>query len=77
MKKIQVIGSGCAKCQQLADIVQQAAAELGLDCDFEKVTDPAKMAEMGVMITPALAVDGEVVLVGKVLPIDDVKSLIS
>jgi small redox-active disulfide protein 2 len=76
MKKIQVIGTGCAKCKQLADIVQQAAAELGLEYDFEKVTDPAKMTEMGVMITPALAVDGNVVLVGKVLPIDDVKSLL-
>ncbi len=77
MKKIQVLGAGCPRCQQLTDVAEQGALELGLEYEIDKITDMEKIQGMGVMITPALAVDGDVKVVGKVPPIDDVKSLIS
>ena len=66
MKKIQILGTGCAKCQKLADHTKQAADNLGLDYEMEKVTDINQIMGFGVMTTPALAVDGKVLLVGKV-----------
>ncbi|MBN2566316.1 MAG: TM0996/MTH895 family glutaredoxin-like protein [Candidatus Eisenbacteria bacterium] len=63
--KIQVLGTGCPKCKALAERVERAVAELGLDCDIEKITDIREIMAYGVMITPALAVDGEVKMSGK------------
>jgi small redox-active disulfide protein 2 len=77
MKKIQVLGAGCPRCQQLAQQVEEAALSMGLDYELERVSDPGEFARRGVAITPALVVDGEVVLVGKVLPTEDIASLIS
>ena len=70
--KIQVLGSGCDKCKKLAANAQEAAAKLGLDCEIEKITDINKITEFGVMMTPALVVDGKVVCVGKVLSPDEI-----
>ncbi|MBI4909514.1 MAG: TM0996/MTH895 family glutaredoxin-like protein [Acidobacteria bacterium] len=64
--KIQILGTGCAKCQQLTENAKAAAAGLGLDYEVEKVTDIVRIIEFGVMATPALAVDGKVKLAGKV-----------
>jgi small redox-active disulfide protein 2 len=64
--KIQILGTGCAKCQKLSDNAKQAADELGLDYELVKVSDIKDIAAFGVMMTPALAVDGEVKLAGKV-----------
>jgi small redox-active disulfide protein 2 len=64
--KIQILGTGCAKCNALAENTRSAADGLGLDYDMVKVTDLAEIASYGVMITPALAIDGEVKLAGKV-----------
>lgn len=66
MIKIQILGTGCAKCQKLLESAQQAADELGLDYQLEKISDIKDIASFGVMMTPALAVDGKVKLVGKV-----------
>ncbi len=74
---VQVLGPGCKRCQALAAITQQAMNELGIGGDIEKVTDYAQMAAMGVMSTPALAIDGTVVLVGQVPDVDHVKSLLA
>ena len=76
MIKIQILGTGCAKCAKLAELAQTAAGELGLDCEVDKVTDIVKIADFGVMMTPALVVDGEVKAVGKVPPLDEVKRLL-
>jgi small redox-active disulfide protein 2 len=65
--KVQVLGSGCPKCKLLEQHAREAVAELGLEAEVEKVTDSEAIMEMGVMMTPALAVDGEVKSVGKVL----------
>lgn len=64
--KIQILGTGCAKCNQLASATQAAAGRLGLDCEMEKVTDFIRFAEFGVMITPALVVDGKLKVAGRV-----------
>jgi small redox-active disulfide protein 2 len=66
MKKVQILGTGCAKCQKLAENASRAADELGIDYQLVKVTDIKEIASFGVMMTPALAVDGTVKLVGKV-----------
>jgi small redox-active disulfide protein 2 len=77
MKTLQILGTGCAKCNQLAAAAKQAAAETGIECQIEKITDFMRFADFGVMITPALVVDGEVKVAGKVPSIDELKKLIS
>ena len=74
---IKILGSGCAKCDSLETAARTAAVELGIDADFEKVTDPAEIASWGVMATPALVVDDDVVLSGRVPSADDVKALLA
>lgn len=74
---IKILGSGCAKCAQLEAAARAAADELGIDAAFDKVTDPAEIASWGVMATPALVVDDEVVLVGRVPGPDAVRELIA
>jgi small redox-active disulfide protein 2 len=76
MTKIQILGSGCAKCRQLAAVAEQAAHDLGLQYELEKVTDVKRYAEFGVMFTPALVVDGVVKLSGKVPSFDEARKLL-
>ena len=75
--KIQILGSGCAKCRALTAVAEQAAQDLGLTYEFEKVTDVNRFADFGVMFTPALVVDGAVKLSGKVPSLDEAKKLLS
>ena len=70
--KIEILGSGCAKCRQLEEVVKEAVSQQGKFVQIEKVDQIAKIMEYGVMSTPALMIDGEVVSVGKVLSVDDV-----
>ena len=70
--KVQVVGSGCAKCKLLEQHAREAVATLGLDGEVEKVTDMTAIAAMGVMSTPALAVDGMVKSAGRVLSADEI-----
>lgn len=77
MTKIQILGSGCAKCRQLTAIAEQAAQDLGLQYELEKVTDVNRYADFGVMFTPALVVDGVVKLSGKVPSFDEARTLLS
>ena len=76
MKKIVVLGPGCAKCTKLAENVREAADALGLEFTLEKVTDINAILAYGVMTTPALVVDGEVKLVGKAASVNYVKELL-
>jgi small redox-active disulfide protein 2 len=64
--KIQVLGTGCPKCKKLAEAAEAAAQSLGVAYEMEKVTDIEKIMAFGVLATPALAVDGEVKVVGRV-----------
>jgi small redox-active disulfide protein 2 len=75
--KIQILGSGCAKCRQLTAVAEQAAQDLGISYDLEKVTDMKRYPEFGVMLTPALVIDGVVKLSGKVPSLDEAKKLLS
>ena len=64
--KLEVLGTGCAKCNALEAAVKRAADKLGLDYELEHVREIAKFASYGVMVTPALVVDGQVKVTGKV-----------
>ncbi len=64
--RIQILGTGCPKCKKLAENAEAAARELGIEYSIEKVTDINEIVKFGVMMTPALAVDGQVKVVGKV-----------
>jgi small redox-active disulfide protein 2 len=75
--KIQVLGTGCAKCKQLTANTEKAVAELGLGVPVEKVEDVREIMKFRVMSTPALAVDGKVVSSGKLLSPDEVKKLLA
>ena len=76
MRTIQILGTGCPKCKRLAENAGAAAKELGLECRIEKVTDINAIVDFGVMMTPALAVDGEVKVVGKVASVEEIKRLL-
>lgn len=73
---IKILGSGCAKCQQLEANTSAALAELGVDAAIEKVTDPAEIASWGVMTTPAFVVDDEVLVSGRVPGTDELRRLL-
>lgn len=75
--KIQILGTGCAKCLKLAKHAESAAQELHLDYELVKVTDIKEITSFGVMMTPALAIDGEVKLAGKVPSADELKRILS
>ena len=75
--KIQILGTGCPKCKKLAENSEAAARALGVEYTIEKVTDISEITNFGVMMTPALAVDGEVKSVGKVPSIDEIKKIFS
>jgi small redox-active disulfide protein 2 len=77
MKKIQILGTGCPKCKKLAENAKAAAKALGLEFDIEKVTDIGEIMTFGVMVTPALAVDGQVKSVGKVASPDEIKKMLA
>lgn len=70
--KIQILGMGCPKCKTLEQHAREAVAELALEADIEKVSDMEAIMAMGVMMTPALAIDGMVKSVGRVLTKDQV-----
>ena len=76
MKKIQILGTGCPKCKKLAENAEAAARELKIEFEIEKITDINEIMKFGVMMTPALAVDGQVKAVGKVLSPDEIKKML-
>lgn len=75
--QLLVIGPGCAKCKALAQFTEQAVKELGVTAEINKVTDLKQIMALGVMMTPALAVDGAVKVVGKVPSVAEIKSLLT
>jgi small redox-active disulfide protein 2 len=77
MKKLQVLGTGCPKCQKLSETAEAAAKELGIEYELEKVKEINKIMEFGVMITPALVVDGDVKVSGKVPSVDEIKAMLA
>jgi len=74
--KIQILGTGCPKCKQLTANAEQAIRELGVSAEVEKVTDIKEIMKFGVMLTPGLAIDGELKSSGKVLSVGEIKKMI-
>jgi small redox-active disulfide protein 2 len=77
MKKIQILGTGCPKCKKLAENARTAAKDAGIECEIVKVTDINEIMKFGVMLTPALAIDGQVKVVGKVPSPDEIKKMLA
>ncbi len=77
MKKLQILGTGCPKCKKLAENAEAAAKALGIEYAIEKITDINEIMKFGVMMTPALAVDGVVKVVGKVPDAEAIKAMLA
>jgi small redox-active disulfide protein 2 len=75
--KLQILGTGCAKCEALKQATEKAAQSLGIPYELEKVTDLNRIMLFGVMITPALVVDGKVKVSGKVPSVEEIKAMIA
>ncbi len=76
MKKLQILGTGCPKCKKLYEAAQQAVKESGVEVEVTKVEDMNEILKFGVMMTPALAVDGDVKSVGKVLSPGEIAAML-
>ena len=76
MVTLQVLGAGCPKCKKLAENAEAAAKKAGIGYEIEKVTDINKILEFGVMMTPSLAVNGEVKVVGKVPSVEEIVKIL-
>ncbi|MFH1572215.1 MAG: thioredoxin family protein [Gemmatimonadota bacterium] len=74
--KIQILGTGCPKCEKLTQVADQAARDLGLEYELVKVSDASEIARFGMMMTPALAVDGRVKVAGRVPSLDEAKRIL-
>lgn len=72
--KIEILGMGCPKCEKLYEMAQKAAQELNIEAEFVKVTDINKIMNYGVMVTPALAIDGEVKVAGRIPTVEQIKT---
>ena len=77
MKKVQILGMGCAKCRMLAERAEQAAHALGLEYTLEKVTDLDAIVATGALSTPALVVDGQIKVAGRVPTVDAIKTMLA
>jgi len=77
MKTLQILGTGCPKCKKLAETTEEAARSLGLEYRMEKVTDIQAITGFGVMMTPALAVDGVVKVSGSLPSAEEMKKVLS
>lgn len=77
MKKIQILGTGCPKCKTLTANAEEAVKALGLEATIEKVEKIQDIMRFGVMMTPALVVDGQVKSAGKVLSAEDIKKFLA
>ena len=77
MKKIQILGTGCPKCKTLMQNADTAVKELGIQAEISKVDKIQDIVKMGVMMTPAIAIDGQVKSCGKVLSPDEIKKMLT
>ena len=77
MKTVQVLGTGCAKCEKLKNNAEEAIQQSGVEATVEKITDINEITGFGVMMTPAIAIDGEVKSVGKLLSPAEIQELLT
>ena len=74
--KIEIYGSGCAKCKKTEEIVRQVVNELNIKAEISKIEDLQKIIDKGIMMTPAVAIDGEIKILGRVPSTQDVKKIL-
>ena len=74
MMEIKILGTGCAKCEKLEELVRETVAELGVDADFIKITDLNEILEYEIMLSPGLVVDGEIVCSGRIPKKDEIRN---
>lgn len=74
--KIEILGTGCAKCKRQAMVVERAVEELGVDAEVVKVEDISEIMDRGVMLTPALAIDGELRASGRIVDVKELKEML-
>ncbi len=77
MMTLQILGTGCPKCRKLAELTKEAARDLGIEYKLEKITDINDIVSFGVMMTPALAVDGKVKVWGKIPSVEEIRKILS
>ena len=77
MKRIQILGTGCAKCKTLAENARKAVDETGVEAEIEKVEDIKEIMKFNILMTPGLVIDGEVKAAGRVLSPEDIKKLLA
>ena len=77
MMEVKVLGPGCVKCRKLFENAQEAVAKAGIECNLEKVEDIQDIISYGVMMTPGLVVNGEVVSTGRIMPVKEIIELLS
>ncbi len=77
MKKIQVLGTGCAKCKKLEENVALAIKNLGLDYEIEKITDIKDILNYGIMMTPGLGIEGKIVSSGRLLNVREIETILT
>jgi small redox-active disulfide protein 2 len=77
MKKIKILGTGCAKCNKLFELTKEAVEALGIENELNKIDDIQEIMKYGIMMTPALVVDDEVKTVGKVPSVEELKEILS
>jgi small redox-active disulfide protein 2 len=75
--KVQILGTGCPKCKKLEENARAAAVKIGIDCEVEKITNLKDIMSFGVMMTPGFAIDGKVLFSGRVLPVEEIASLLA
>jgi len=74
--KIEIYGSGCSKCKKTEEIVRQVVSELNIKAEISKIEDLQKIIDKGIMMTPAVAIDGEIKILGRVPTTQDVKKIL-
>ena len=77
MKQLLILGTGCAKCGKLYEVTEQAAKELGVPYEINKVTDLKQIMALRVMMTPALVVNGTIKVAGRVPSVEEIKKLLA
>ena len=77
MKEIKILGSGCDKCNRLYEMAVAAVQEIGMGAEVSKVSDISEIIAFGVMTTPAMVIDGQMVVIGRIPNLDEVKKLIA
>ncbi len=76
MKQLLILGTGCSKCTQLYEVTEQAAREAGVTYEINKVTDLKQIMALGVMATPALVIDGNLKVAGRVPSVEEIKRML-